>query len=126
MKGLINLKNEDNKCFLWCHVRHLNPQKKNPQRVKLSDREFAEKLNYNGITYPVTIKQIPQIEKQNQIKINLFGYNGKTPYPIYISEEKYPDQMESLYLDEGHYVYIKDFNRLMFNFTRASIFVCIV
>ena len=27
-KGLINLKNEDDKCFLWCHVRHLNPPKK--------------------------------------------------------------------------------------------------
>ena len=27
-KGLINLKNDDNICFLWCHVRHLNPQKK--------------------------------------------------------------------------------------------------
>ena len=27
-KGLINLKNEDDKCFLWCHVRHLNPLKK--------------------------------------------------------------------------------------------------
>ena len=24
MKGLINVKNGDNKCFLWCHVRHLN------------------------------------------------------------------------------------------------------
>ena len=22
MKGLINIKNKDNKCFLWCHVRH--------------------------------------------------------------------------------------------------------
>ena len=32
-KGLINLKNEDPKCFLWCHVRHLNPQKKDPQRI---------------------------------------------------------------------------------------------
>ena len=29
-KGLINLKNEDDKCFLWCHVRHLNPQKDHP------------------------------------------------------------------------------------------------
>ena len=26
-KGLINLKNEYHKCFLWCHVRHLNPQR---------------------------------------------------------------------------------------------------
>ena len=24
MKGLINIKNTDNKCFLWCHIRHLN------------------------------------------------------------------------------------------------------
>ena len=23
MKGLINIQNNDNKCFLWCHVRHL-------------------------------------------------------------------------------------------------------
>ena len=31
-KGLINMKNEDNECFRWCHIRHLNPQKKNPHR----------------------------------------------------------------------------------------------
>ena len=24
-KGLINIKNEDNECFRWCHIRHLNP-----------------------------------------------------------------------------------------------------
>ena len=26
-KGLINLKNTDNKCFLWCHVRHQSNRK---------------------------------------------------------------------------------------------------
>ena len=25
-KGLINMKNEDNECFRWCHIRCLNPQ----------------------------------------------------------------------------------------------------
>ena len=24
-KGLINMKNEDNECFRWCHIRFLNP-----------------------------------------------------------------------------------------------------
>ena len=24
-KGLINIKNTDQKCFSWCHVRHINP-----------------------------------------------------------------------------------------------------
>ena len=35
-KGLINMKNEDNECFRWCHIRHLNPQEKYPQRIKKS------------------------------------------------------------------------------------------
>ena len=75
MKGLINLKNTDDKCFMWCHNRHLNPQKKNPQKITGLDRESAKKLDYSGITFPVTINDIKQIEKQNKININLFGYD---------------------------------------------------
>ena len=32
-KGLINIKNEDQKCFLWCHVRHINPSNEHPGRI---------------------------------------------------------------------------------------------
>ena len=32
-KGLINIKNKDQKCFLWCHVRHINPSKKHRERI---------------------------------------------------------------------------------------------
>ena len=32
-KGLTNIENDDNKCFLWCHVRHLNLVDKNTQRL---------------------------------------------------------------------------------------------
>ena len=39
MKGLINIKNNDNKCFLWCHIRHLNPLKIHPQRITKVDKE---------------------------------------------------------------------------------------
>ena len=31
--GLINVKNNDQKCFLWCHVRHTNPVKIHPERI---------------------------------------------------------------------------------------------
>ena len=41
-KGLINIKNEDNECFRWCHIRHLNPQEKNPQTIKKEDKEMIE------------------------------------------------------------------------------------
>ena len=33
-KGLINIKNKDKKCFLWCHVRHINLLNKHPERIK--------------------------------------------------------------------------------------------
>ena len=33
-KGLINIKNnDDQKCFLWCHVRHINPLKEHPEGI---------------------------------------------------------------------------------------------
>ena len=115
-KGLINMKNEDNECFRWCHIRHLNPQDKYPQRIKKVDKEYINKLNYTSIEFPVTIKQYNKIEKQNEININVFGYEGKQPYHIYISKEKYEDHMELLLItkDENkHYVLIKDFNKFM-------------
>ena len=30
-KGLINIKNKDKKCFLWCHFIHINPSKERPE-----------------------------------------------------------------------------------------------
>ena len=45
-KGLINLKNKDDECFRWCHIRYLNPQEKDPQRIKKDDRQYIENLNY--------------------------------------------------------------------------------
>ena len=120
-KGLIKMKNEDNECFRWCHIRHLNPQKKDPQRIKKSDKEHVKKLDYSEIEFPVTIKQFNKIEKNNNININVFGYEEKQPYPIYISKERYEDHMELLLItkDENkHYVLIKDFNKFMFAQTK--------
>ena len=34
IKGLIKSKNKYRKCFLWCHVRHINPSKEHPERIK--------------------------------------------------------------------------------------------
>ena len=120
-KGLINMKNNDNECFRWCHIRHLNPQDKDPQRIKKTDKQYIEKLDYSSIEFPVTVKQINKIEKQNNISINLFGYEEKQNFPIYISKEKHQVHMELLLIIEGenkHYVLIKDFNKFMFNQTK--------
>ncbi|KAL9959301.1 hypothetical protein ACROYT_G032614 [Oculina patagonica] len=120
-KGLINMKNEDNECFRWSHIRYLNPQEKYPQRIKKSDKAYLEKLNYDGINFPVNIKQFNKIEKQNEININVFGYEDKQPYPIFVSKEKYDKEMNLLLVTENenkHYVLIKDFNKFMYNQTK--------
>ena len=36
--GLINVKNNDQKYFLWCHVRHTNPVKIHPERITKKDK----------------------------------------------------------------------------------------
>ena len=45
-KGLINITNNDQKCFLWCHVRHINPVKIYPERIRQTDKELVNDLDY--------------------------------------------------------------------------------
>ena len=120
-KGLINIKNNDNKCFLWCHVRHLNLMSKNPQRITKEDKKLVSSPNYKGIEFPISRKDYCKIEKQNNICINVFCYENGLTYPIYVSGEKFSDCMDLLLISDenkSHYVYIKDFNRFMFNKTK--------
>ena len=42
-KGLISIKNKDQKCFLWCHVRHNNPVKIYPERITEEHLCFTKK-----------------------------------------------------------------------------------
>ena len=117
-KGLINMKNKDGECFKWCHVRHLNPQKKDPQRIKKEDKQLIEGLNYEGTELPVSQKHYNKAEKQNSIRINVFGYEKGQPFPIHISKETFEDQMNLLLItkdDKKHYVLIKGFNAFMYN-----------
>ena len=120
-KGLINIKNKDQKYFLWCHVRHINPSKENPERIKKIDKKLVSNLNYDGIEFPVQEKDFDKIEVKNNICINVFGYENGLVFPIYVSDQKFEDSMDLLLLiddDKSHYVYIKDFNRFMFHKTK--------
>ena len=120
-KGLINLKNKDNECFRWCHIRHLNPQEKDPQRIKKDDKQYIKNLDYQGIKFPLNINQYNKVEKQNSIRINVFGYEEKQPFPIYVSKEKFENQMNLLLIEKdgnNHYVLIKDFNKFMYQQTK--------
>ena len=131
-KGLINMKNSDNKCFLWCHIRHLNLLKTHPERITKKDKELVSKLNYEGINFPVSRKDYCKIGKQNNICINELCYENKLTYPVYLSEQKFESCMDLLLISneyKSHYVYIKDFDRIMFYKTKnktKNIFVNVV
>ena len=56
-KGLINIKNKDQKCFLWCHFRHINHLKEHPERITKTDKKIVEKLDYDGIEFPVQARK---------------------------------------------------------------------
>ena len=99
-KGLINLHNNDNKCFLWSHIRHINPLERNPQRITLKDKELVKTLDYSGVTFPVSIKDMGKIEKQNKININVLGYTKGEPHPIRSSKENYEDTLNVLLIEE--------------------------
>ena len=117
-KGLINMKNKDDECFRWCHIRHLNPQERDPQRIKKEDRKMINELNYEGIEFPVSQKHYNKVEKQNSIRVNVFGYEDGQPFPIHIAKETFEDQMNLLLItkdEKKHYVLLKDFNAFMYN-----------
>lgn len=79
---MLNIKNEDNECFRWCHILYLNPQEKHPQRIIKSVREVLLELDYEGIEFAVSVKDYARLEWKNTININVFGYENKQFYPI--------------------------------------------
>ena len=77
MKVVINLKNKDNECFRWCHIRYLNLQSKDSQLIQKVNTAFVDQLDYSNIEFPVDVKQYSKIEKQSNINIIVFGYENK-------------------------------------------------
>ena len=83
MEGLINIKNNDYKCFLWYHIRHLNTLKIHHVRTINADRKMVNNLGYVDIKLPVSKKHYSQIEQKNNICINVSSYENDLVYPVY-------------------------------------------
>ena len=115
-KAIINLKNTDNKCFMWSVTRALHPAKDHPERIETKLIKSTENFNWDGITFPVNLKQIDRFEKQNDsLSINVFGY-ANSVYPLRISQFDREKQVDLLLVsDENkqHYCLIKSMSRLL-------------
>ena len=66
-KGLISIKNKDQKCFEWCNVRHINPVKIHPERITREDKKLANDLYYDRVEFSVQEKDFSKIEKEQHL-----------------------------------------------------------
>ena len=116
--AIINPKNKDNKCFLWCVLRALNPTKNHPERIDKKLKEKENTLNMEGIEYPVSLKDIDKFERQNpSISITVFEYDKKSVNALRNSKNTNRKHNVILLLikEEGvnHYCIVKDLSRLL-------------
>lgn len=85
-RTVVNVQNEDNRCFEWTILSALYPAVKDPQRPS-KYRVHLGKLNFTGIEFPVKASDISKFGLQNRgLSVCLFGWN-KGLYPIYESKQ---------------------------------------
>jgi len=114
---LINVQNNDEKCFVWSVLSALYPPDTNPQRLT-KYKDYEHSLNVEGLTFPVQTKQIPLFEKLNpSISINVLAYeeSSKGFTVEYRSPEREREYHVNVLLLEDadnpskqHYVWIKN------------------
>ena len=85
--SVVNVRNEDNRCFMYSVLASVYPPttdsgKNNNTRPGVYN-EHIEKINLDGITYPVTEKYYKKFEAQNPtLALNVFAIDKKSFYPI--------------------------------------------
>ena len=139
-KAIINMKNEDNKCFLWSVLRALNPKDRDAERIDKDLKSKEDTLNMEGITYPVDLKGIKRFEKQNpDISISVLGYGkDEKVYPLQISKytkvKRKDERKHNITLllikngDNSHYCYVKRLSALLtsqINKRKSKLYYCL-
>ena len=118
--AIVNVKNKDNECFRWAIRSALYPASKNPDRTS---KYPTDDLVWDGIQFPVALKQITKFEEMNNKSINVYGIRDETIVPFRISDGA---SFINLLYYEGHYSWIKHTSRLFYGQSKhkAKKFFC--
>ena len=60
---LINIKSKDQNCHLWCDVRHINPSKEHPERIKKSGKKLLKILIMMELSFLCKKKILARLKK---------------------------------------------------------------
>ena len=124
-KAVLNIMNEDDKCILWEILAHLHPlpYTEHPYRVSKYQR-YEQELDMTGVAYPTPLTDIIKIEKNNNISINVIGYDAADGlYPLRITRDMKEQHVNLLLIKEGekgHYCLIRCFSALMNQRTKSK------
>ena len=115
-KSIINKKNNDQYCFFWCILAYLYPVEDHKDRIS-KYLMHENKLNLNGLDFPMKVKDIPKFERLNKLNIrghgiNVFELTGNVLTPIYINENYKQPQIDLL-LYKNHYCLITKLHCLL-------------
>ncbi|CAB4026565.1 uncharacterized transposon-derived [Paramuricea clavata] len=72
-KTVINIKNKDDMCFKYVVTRALHPVEKKANVVSKLLKEQTENYNWEGLTFPVAVKDVKIFSENNNIGVNVFG-----------------------------------------------------
>ncbi|XP_031639366.1 uncharacterized protein LOC116351408, partial [Contarinia nasturtii] len=134
-RAIINVQNSDNQCFKYAVLSALYPAVTNAQRVS-KYKKYEKDLNFTGIEFPVTLKDISKFEELNPaISINVYMYDKQsfTIRPIRLTQsikikhihlllltETTSDKYDGYEGDEGifserkmHFCWIKNLSALL-------------
>ena len=103
-KSIINIKNNDQNCFLWCILAQLYPVENHKDRLS-KYISHLNKLNLKGLEFPMKVKDIPKFENLNNLNINVFELTGNVLTPIHVNKNYLQPQIDLL-LYQNHYCLI--------------------
>ena len=100
-KSIINIKNDDHFCFLWCILAHLCPVEDNKSRTS-NYSMHVNKLNLEGLEFPMKVKDIPKFGKLNNLNVNVFELTKTILTPIHINMNYDQPQIDLLLFEIHH------------------------
>ena len=121
-KAIVNIKNDDDKCILYCLAAYFNydtiksHHKSEPSTYK---KYLSQVITPENQKFPIDIQHdIPKFEKLNDIKINVFTYDKKYENLkiLYNTNKRNEKCCNLLYIEKDdiqHLAYIKDINKLL-------------
>jgi len=118
---VVNVQNNDERCFLWAVLSALFPAESNPHRIN-HYVQYKDRVDVGGLPFPLPPNKISVFENNNpSIAIDCLSYDQDTKSFVvtYLSPEVHkPDHTITLLLLDSddkrrHYVWVKSLSALI-------------